>query len=349
MNMSNWLNRVRPEPSAPTSNQQTPSSALSPWLTNSGRLRSKDANAPDHRLEINGKCIYERHLPGDAYVTAHVVRLQQGYYDTPSVHDEPVHDVRFIAVKFTFHPARNSNRFQFAKISIALHSELELEEPQGPPSRKPETPARTNPKFLRHAPHLLYGSVSPETLNWNFNMAGSLGVSQTPVTASLSPSGGMRGSYKLYDMMKIQGATRTLQHWYGHEYDIEDGELVWTLEENALQRSGIPREFTFVMLVTKGDAEHVVFDVEIEPQIASRWGHYPQWINRLLRYQPLHKEQMNLDKELGQMFQPSERRLGYNFANLASTFDDFVSMPGTTYSASVSYSFGFSFRYSSIQ
>ena len=180
----------------------------------------------------------------------------------------------------------------------------------------------------------MFGGVSPQTLDWNFNLTGSLGVTQTPVSASLSPSGGMKGSYKVYQMMRIQGSTRTARSnpFTDSGYDLEDGEVVWTMEENQLQRSGLPREMTFVMLITKGDVENVVFDINIEPRIASRLGHYPKWWTNLLKYQPFGKEHMDLDRELGQCFLPTVPGRGFNFANLAGTFNDFVKLPGTTYS-----------------
>ena len=180
----------------------------------------------------------------------------------------------------------------------------------------------------------MFGAVSPETLDWNFNLTGSLGVSQTPVSASLSPSGGMKGSYKLYQMMRIQGSLRTARsHPFADpDYELEDGEVVWTMEENPLQRSGLPREMTFVMLITKGDVENVVFDINIEPRIASRIGHFPKWWTNLLKYQPFQKEHMDLDRELGQCFLPTVVGRGFNFANLAGTFNDFVKLPGTAYS-----------------
>jgi len=181
---------------------------------------------------------------------------------------------------------------------------------------------------------LLYGAVSPENLNWNFNLAGSLGVSQTPVSASLAPSYGVKSSYKVYEMMKIQGSLRTLRSWLGREYDVEDGEMIWTLEENSLQKSGLPREFTFVMLITKGDSDKVILDVDIEPRVATWFGHYPQLWTNLVAFRPLHKEPIDLDKNIGQKFEPSVAGRGFNFAGLMGTFDDFVSLPGTTYSTS---------------
>lgn len=42
--------------------------------------------------------------------------------------------------------------------------------------------------------------VSPENLQWNFSLSSSLGVSQAPLSATLNPNGGIRSTYKIYDM-----------------------------------------------------------------------------------------------------------------------------------------------------
>lgn len=334
--MTSWLKRTQTGiQSAPTTAVPSSAPALNP--TNAGRFR--DPNAPDVRLECESKCIYERRLPGNAYITAHVTRLQHGFYDSPSTHGDTIENVRFLAVSFVFHPCETVNRFQAATVTVSLHDDTDQSytDPGAPAHRYSAhgmPVPKQKPKFLRFAPHVMFGGVSPQTLDWNFNLTGSLGVSQTPVTASLSPSGGMKGSYKVYQMMRIQGSTRTAQNraYTDPIYDLEDAEVVWTMEENQLQRSGLPREMTFVMLITKGDVENVVFDINIEPRIASRFGHYPRFWTNMLKYQPLQKEHTDIDRELGQRFLPTVPGRGFNFANLAGTFNDFVKLPGTTHS-----------------
>ncbi|KAK5945703.1 hypothetical protein PMZ80_002910 [Knufia obscura] len=334
--MASWLKRTQ---SGTQSAQTTgvPGLAPLPNPTNAGRFR--DPNAPDVRLECESKCIYERRLPGNAYITAHVTRLQDGFYDSPSTHGDAIDNVRFLAVSFVFHPSETINRFQAATVSIELHDDTDQSYTDpGATSHRLSAHGvpvpKQKPKFLRFAPHVMFGGVSPETLDWNFNLTGSLGVSQAPVSASLSPSGGVKGGYKVYQMMRIQGSTRTVRShpFDGPSYDVEDGEVVWTMEENQLQRSGLPREMTFVALITKGDVENVVFDINIEPRIASRFGHYPKFWTNQMKYQPLQKEHMDLDRELGQRFLPTVPGRGFNFANLAGTFNDFVKLPGTVYS-----------------
>ncbi|KAJ9617003.1 hypothetical protein H2200_000724 [Cladophialophora chaetospira] len=332
--------------------------------------KPKDPNAPDYRYQVNQKCIYERRLPGGSYITAHVQRLQSGFYDSPVIHEDCIHNVRFVAINFVFHPSRSTFRFKSAEINIALrHANEDGKNPlQAVTALVPRTSSHdhgtqtetannllvrskdclhiqhgskpSRPKFLRHAPHLLYGSISPETLNWNFNLAGSLGVSQGPASASLQPSYGIKSSYKVYEMMKIQGSVRTLRSWLGHEYDIEDGELVWTLEENKLQKSGLPREFTFVMLLTKGtggfeESGDVRLEIDVHPKVMGRLGSpYPSLITNLHKYQPFKRGILDLDEEIGQVFEPHVKGQGFNFANIASNFDDFVWLPGNAYSTS---------------
>jgi hypothetical protein len=367
--MTSWLSRIRSEPqSAPA----IPNSLDASWLqaqtpsTPRSVPKPRDPNAPDYRYQVNQKCIYERRLPGGSYITAHVQRLQSGFYDSPVIHEDCIDNVRFVAINFVFHPSRSTFRFTNAQISIALHhtdeksnGPLAIIIPPRSTSHDHGTQTETvtqalirsqclhgpaykpsKPRFLRHAPHLLYGSISPETLNWNFNLAGSLGVSQGPANASLKPSYGVKSSYKVYDMMKIQGSVRTLRSWAGHDYDIEDGELIWTLEENKLQKSGLPREFTFVMLLTKGsgtfeESGDVRLEVDINPKIMGRLGTtYPAVITNLHQYRPFKNDVLDLDDQIGQVFEPQIKDRGFNFANIASNFDEFVWLPGNAFSTS---------------
>jgi hypothetical protein len=308
--------------------------------------RIRDPNAPDHRLELNSKCIYERRLPGQAYITCHVDRLQSGFYDSDSIHENSIEHVRFVALHFVFHPTSTVNRFTGATIRVSVRNDtrsdtgfMSFNTHSSYADAQEKKQSRENPSVLRHAPHLLYGSISPQTLQWNFNLAGSLGVSQAPLSANLSPSGGLRGSYKMFEMMRIQGSSRTYRGKMGPEDDVEDGEVVWTLEENRLQKSGLPREFTFIILLRKGDPEFdTVFGIEIDPVVSNWLGHYPSWYLNLPLYQPFPKPHLDLDEEIGQRFEPTVPRRGYNFANLTCSFENFVALPGTTYSTSVSFS-----------
>lgn len=47
--------------------------------------RQSAQDAPKARYQFNQQCIYERRLPGAAYMTAHISRLQPGIYDNANV------------------------------------------------------------------------------------------------------------------------------------------------------------------------------------------------------------------------------------------------------------------------
>ncbi|RAL08296.1 uncharacterized protein BO97DRAFT_354263 [Aspergillus homomorphus CBS 101889] len=304
-----------PQPSDKTT---TPSDSVLP-----------DPNLVNPRLLVNGACIYERHLPGDAYITARVQRLQHGYYSSPAVSNQDVDHVDFLGITFVFHsPNTLSHRFKAATIRASVSGHRE----------SPSSGARVRkPRFLMHAPHLLYGAVSPETMQWNYSLSGSLGVADLPLIASLSPSGGINGRYKRYEMMRIQGSVRSLKSPRGREYDVEAGEIVWSLEENTLQRSGLPREFTFAMLIQKPRAEsRVHFALEIEPVLQSWWCSYPGLLLGLPRYKPVRRRAVDFRVQVGQRFEPVTPRKGFNFAALESSFDDYVHMPGRKFASGIS-------------
>jgi hypothetical protein len=284
------------------------------------------------RLLVNRACVYERHLPGDAYITAHVSRLQHGFWDSPAVSDTYAEHVDFLALSFVFHSAHTlSHRFKSATVRAFVQRSSENSKPAPTNGTAPG-----NPHFLMHAPHLIYGTVSPETMEWSFSLAGSLGVSETPVSASLIPSGSVNGQYRRYEMMRIQGSSRTLKSPKGPAFDVEAGEILWSLEENNLQRSGLPREFTFVMLIQKPTANSKVkLSLEIDPVIQAWWGSYPSWMLRLSPYQPAERRGVDFRREIGQRFLPADPERGFNFAAMESAFDHYIAMPGRKYTRRV--------------
>ncbi|OGE51296.1 hypothetical protein PENARI_c014G07034 [Penicillium arizonense] len=289
-----------------------------------------DPNMANPRLLINRACIYERHLPGDAYITAHVERLQHGFYSSSSVSDKDAEHVDFLAIGFVFHsPHTLSHRFKSASIKVSVHGAREM-------SRSPLYPngyPPGNPRFLMHAPRLIYGTVSPETMEWTFSLAGSLGISEMPVSASVIPSGSVNSRYRRYEMMRIQGSARTLKSQKGASFDVEAGEIVWSMEENNLQKSGLPREFTFVMLVQKPTVDsRPALSIEVEPVIDVWFGSYPSWMLNMSAYKPAPRRGVDFQQEVGQRFKPVDPVRGFNFAALESQFDDYISMPGRKFS-----------------
>lgn len=288
-----------------------------------------DPNIANPRLLTNRACIYERRLPGGAYITAHVQRLQHGFYASSAVSDHDADHVDFLGISFVFHsPNTMTHRFKAATIRAAVH-------------RSGDKPARrtrgSHPRFLKHAPHLLYGAMSPETLQWNYSLAGSIGVAQLPLMASLSPSGGMNGRYRRYEMMRIQGSARSLASARGgHRVDVEAGAVVWTLEENSLQRSGLPREFTFAVLIQKPRADsRPRLTLDIDPVLQLGCLTYPGWWLALPQYQPAPRRPLDFRAPVGQRFEPVTSARGFNFATLESSFDDYVHMPGRKFSSMV--------------
>ncbi|KAI9934075.1 hypothetical protein ASPWEDRAFT_179993 [Aspergillus wentii DTO 134E9] len=319
----------------PAAAPAAPFPSLTKTATNNTTTSQKNTNAPpdlppdpniaNPRLLVNRPCIYERRLPGNAYITAHVQRLQHGFYSSPAVSDRDFDFVDFFAVHFVFHsPNTLDHRFKAATIRASV---------QG--TNREAYPPR-NPRFLMHAPHLIYGAVSPETLQWNFSLAGSLGIADMPLSASINPSGGMNGRYKRYEMMRIQGSARTWKSPRGPKFDVEAGEVVWSLEENSLQRSGLPREFSFPMLIQKPRAEsRIIFNLDIDPVVQSWYGNYPTWWLSLPAYQPARRRPVDFRRQVGQRFKPVSSERGFNFASLESCFDDYVHMPGRKHAASI--------------
>ncbi|KAL6170243.1 hypothetical protein ACJQWK_03232 [Exserohilum turcicum] len=304
-----------PEPDPPAKRSRAPA-----------RHAPDDPNIPRKRLHVNQECLYERRLPGKAYVSAHVNRLQHGYYRSSVLHEPAIYHVYFVSVHFVFHPHDpDAHRFKSAEIEVCMHSGDEA-------SGSHKRPGRSHPRILKHAPQLMFGAVSPENLQWNFSLSSSLGVSQAPVSASVNPRAAMQSSYKVFHMMSIQGSVRSRQGPDGGTQNFEDSKAVWTLTENVLQRSGLPREFDFVLLVQKPkDVKNMYMTVNVKANVGAWYGSYPQWYNNLAEYMPSQNCAISFDHDIGQRFVPSQPGLGYNFANLMHALDQYVMMPGTVY------------------
>ncbi|KAJ5248928.1 hypothetical protein N7468_000379 [Penicillium chermesinum] len=262
-----------------------------------------DPNMSDPRLLINRPCIYERRLPSDAHVAAYVQRLQHGFYANDAVSDMDSDHVDFLGITFVFHSAQSLNhRFKSAVIRASVAD----------------------------------GSDGTQNTYSAYLMLMTCGVSEGPVNASIIPSGGLNGRYNRYEMMRIQGSARTRKSPRGRAFDIESGEVVWSLEENSLDRTGLPREFTFVMLVQKPAVDSKVsLDINIEPVLQSRVGSYPNWMLALPAYQPIRRNHVDFNKEIGQRFTPAIPGRGFNFAGLKSAFEDYMAMPGRHHSRSI--------------
>jgi hypothetical protein len=116
----------------------------------------------------------------------------------------------------------------------------------------------------------------------------------------------------------------------GSEYDVDDAQAVWTLEENLLQRSGLPREFDFVLLVHKPDDVKIVYlSVDVDAVVGTWFGAYPEWYTNLPKHLPTHDFTLDFNTDIGQRFVPEHPGRGFNFADLPHPLDDYVQMPGT--------------------
>lgn len=118
----------------------------------------KDPNTPQKRLQLHQKSLYERTLPGKAFISAHVNRLQHGFYENGALHEGPMENVYFVSVHFVFHPHDpRSHRFKSAVIKVSIHGD------QNSPEKLEDSwyaPPIASPRILRHAPELIYGAVS---------------------------------------------------------------------------------------------------------------------------------------------------------------------------------------------
>ena len=261
-------------------------------------------------------------------------------------------NVDFVALNFVFHaPRTNKYRFTAATIRASLMMMPANNDCSGKIMTSDDD---DGPRFLMHAPHVIYGAVSPEKLQWAFSLGGSLGISQMPMSAAISPGRSMKESYKRYEMMRIQGSVRSLVNPLNNNKVVEDGQLVWSLEENCLQRSGLPRDFTFVMLIQKPAAASgekkksnvmLMLDIEAEVKGSCLLPAFP-WRGRRREYRPLCRRSVDFEYEIGQRFVDSNNNnsstgsynnnRGFNFAGLKSCLEDYVCMPGRVYASKVS-------------
>lgn len=328
--MTSFLERLRGGGAGAELAQHNPGREIPTKRSGSGKPGHVDPNVPKKKYHLHQRCLYERMMPGNAYISAHVNRLQHGFYESSVLHEPVMDDIYFASVHFVFHPQDpRSHRFKSAEIKVSVHSDDQFPGPKNPPRYRPH---RSHPRILRHAPELMFGAVSPENLQWNFSLSSSLGVSQAPVSATLNPQGGLKGSYKVFHMMSIQGSVRSTRSPYGPEYDAEDAMAIWTLEENLLQRSGLPREFDFVLLVHKPeDVKNVYLTVDVDAEVEAWYGSYPQWYTNLSKYLPTQDFHFDFNEDIGQRFVPSLPGRGFNFASLAHALDEYVTMPGTVY------------------
>ena len=198
--------------------------------------QQENIDGPDHKFQVNEQLLFEHEFHGSCYVSAHLQRLQHGIFGDATIHGAGTMHVTFLAITFVFHPSISlSHRFQSAIIEVSARSEN-------------NEPLR----FVKFAPHMAYGRISIETMKWTFSLGATVGVTKGPVNVAVNPSIAHEKDKVLGTMMKIQGSTRStpgLGHYRSNR--IPDTKLVWSIEENDQQMTGLPREFTFVFLVAR--------------------------------------------------------------------------------------------------
>ncbi|PQE16677.1 hypothetical protein CJF30_00003374 [Rutstroemia sp. NJR-2017a BBW] len=184
-------------------------------------------DCPDHRFQIGPKTLFEQDFPyQEAFISASLTRLQHGIYDDEkrlSSYGPSPHNVTFVAVTID---------------SKELESAFKRSEQEGVPRRK-QTSHFELSSLLRI---LRLVDIQPRIYIGPFRwVRASLGVT-TPMTTTITPSTEFDRSKVIGTMLKIQGSTRSVK-------DMESSKLIWSLEENEQQYTGLPREFTFVFLV----------------------------------------------------------------------------------------------------
>ncbi|KAF8865931.1 hypothetical protein BDZ45DRAFT_579465 [Acephala macrosclerotiorum] len=125
-----------------------------------------------------------------------------------------------IAVTFVFHLGSNTTmRISRASIKILPYHI------QGDKTFN----VRKIPYF---SPHAVFGKFSRESSIWQF-VPGDLNMNRAPATSAIPPH---------RSLMMIQGSVRSFE-------GLEQGSLLWTVEEDQEGCSGTPNEFTFSFAV----------------------------------------------------------------------------------------------------
>lgn len=284
-----------------------PTSSLSPKASRC----VMNPEGPDHHFQVFQKSLLEHEFNHhEAFVSARVQRIQHGVYTNPDRllfygTPNPEMIVTFVAVTFIFHPM-NSLKHRFQRATIEITAQDDDHQPL---------------KFVKFAPHLAFGRVSTESLHWTFALSATIGVTQGPVGASVIPSASFDTQKVIDAMLKIQGSSRTHR-------GVESGKLVWSLEENQQQSTGLPREFTFVFLLERRDLRNDLhLAVSIKPILTLAFG------PKFLEHDVVGGNWVNVGKaEMGQRFS----RKPFNFATMAGQFEDLIELPGNTVRVAVS-------------
>ncbi|RDW70279.1 hypothetical protein BP5796_08676 [Coleophoma crateriformis] len=284
---------------------------------------------PHEKFEIFQASLLEHEFGHEqAFVSASLQRLQHGIYKDPDLElaSTASTDVTLVAVNFILQPSHATmHRFKRLQITLQAFSTDQIDYNDKPHSEGPRNKALKLLRIVKFAPHIVSGRVSTESLHWNFALVKCATVGVTvPLTASINPQTTFDKTKVVNAMMKIQGSTRSSMSPVAADDRaiVQSSKLVWSFEENKSQRSGLPREFTFVFHVEQSVAEAPLkLRIGIVPVISCDPANF---VKRHCTQS--HAEVWNvsqwLDKEVGQAFPQ-----GFNFATI-ERFEDLVELPG---------------------
>ncbi|RDW89353.1 hypothetical protein BP6252_01385 [Coleophoma cylindrospora] len=282
---------------------------------------------PHDKFEIFQASLLEHEFGHEqAFVSASLQRLQHGIYKDPDLElaSTASTDVTLVAVNFVLQPGHATmHRFKRAQITLQAFSTDQTDYNDKPHFEGPRNKTLKLLLIVKFAPHIVSGRVSTESLHWNFALGATVGVT-VPLTANINPQTTFDKTKVVNAMMKIQGSTRSSMSPMATNDTalVPSSKLVWSFEENKSQRSGLPREFTFVFLVEQPVAEAALkLRIGIVPVISCDPANF---VKRHCTHS--HAEVWNvsqwLDKEVGQAFPQ-----GFNFATI-ERFEDLVELPG---------------------
>jgi hypothetical protein len=152
----------------------------------------------------------------------------------------------------------------------------------------------------------------------------TVGVTTTPATATVNPSTEYDRTTVIGTMLKIQGSSQTAGK-------VPSSKMVWSLEENEQQHTGLPREFTFVFLIEQPVAK-APFTLQLGIKPIFSMNALERAFAHLTGDRHIIQQSGVLDQEVGQKLSDSQ----FNFATMQGQFQDLVGLPGIAQSIQVS-------------
>jgi len=282
--------------------------------------------------------------------------MQHGIYKEPGrlhMYGIPGDEMKvtFLAITFQFQPTHSTHhRFKRAMISVTTNEGpvaahvVSQSSPQTANDSVTKNSSVTEIKIdeavaarpfqalriVKFAPHTAYGSISTENLKWAFSVNSTIGtVAGAPIGASITPGTSFDKTKVIGSMLKIQGTTRSAG-------GVQSSKLVWSIEENQIQKSGLPREFTFVCLVERKDmSQPLSVGVSIKPSFSNS---IASLLNMIevggtpvnLGTEPIGQSFVTLDRQDPSVILAESSYENFNFGNIGGSLDDMLQMPGNS-------------------